>query len=448
MAINLWQNIANYRSSLVSTAPLAILRVLFGSIMTISCVRFILLGWIDEQYIRPTMHFPYQGFEWVVSLGSPGMYILFGILTASAVGIMLGAWYRMSSVTFFLCFTYIELIDKTYYLNHYYFVSLAAFLFCLVPAHRMFSVDVWRKPTLRKVHVPRWTIDVFKLQLGIVYFYAGIAKITTAWLIDAMPLRIWLPAQSDLPIIGPLMTLWWLPWVFAWAGMLYDISVPFALSWRRTRLVAYLAVIIFHTVTGLMFQIGVFPLVMIVMTLVFFDDRLALLVRGNVKTKSDQAQVAHKNSVARVPATAIHAVLIVFFVLQVLIPWRYLLYPGELLWTEEGYRFSWRVMLMEKAGTATFTVEDRRTGREGIVDNGAFLNAHQEKQMSMQPDMVLQFAHHLHDHYEELGMYDPKVTAQVWVTLNGAPSSLLVDPDRDLSKAQLSVQAYDWIQQR
>lgn len=400
--------------------------------MVISCVRFIALGWIDEQYIQPTMHFPYQGFEWVVSLGSPGMYWVFGVMTAAALGIMLGAWYRVSAVVFFLCFTYVELIDKTYYLNHYYFVSLVAFLLCLVPAHRMYSIDVWRRPQLRVEGIPQWTLDVFKVQIGLVYFYAGIAKITSSWLVDAMPLRIWLPAQSDLPLIGPLMTLWWLPWAFAWIGMVYDVSVPFLLSRKSTRGIAYLAVIVFHGVTGMMFQIGVFPLVMIAMTLVFFFQR---------------ARVA-KDVVPSPRNTVLKWVLAVFLVIQILVPWRYLLYPGELLWTEEGYRFSWRVMLMEKAGTAAFVVEDRATGRKGYVDNGMFLNQHQEKQMSMQPDMILQFAHKLHDHYQALGMNDPKVTAEVWVTLNGAPSALLIDPDRDLAHEELGYHRYDWIRSR
>lgn len=400
--------------------------------MVISCVRFIALGWIDEQYIQPTMHFPYQGFEWVVSLGSPGMYWVFGVMTAAALGIMLGAWYRVSAVVFFLCFTYVELIDKTYYLNHYYFVSLVAFLLCLVPAHRMYSIDVWRRPQLRVEGIPQWTLDVFKVQIGLVYFYAGIAKITSSWLVDAMPLRIWLPAQSDLPLIGPLMTLWWLPWAFAWIGMVYDVSVPFLLSRKSTRGIAYLAVIVFHGVTGMMFQIGVFPLVMIAMTLVFFFQgaRVAKVVVPSPRN------------------TVLKWVLAVFLVIQILVPWRYLLYPGELLWTEEGYRFSWRVMLMEKAGTAAFVVEDRATGRKGYVDNGMFLNQHQEKQMSMQPDMILQFAHKLHDHYQALGMNDPKVTAEVWVTLNGAPSALLIDPDRDLAHEALGFHRYDWVRTR
>ncbi|HLP29634.1 MAG TPA: HTTM domain-containing protein [Candidatus Didemnitutus sp.] len=406
--------------------------MLFGCVMVISCVRFIALGWIDEQYIQPTMHFPYQGFEWVVSLGSPGMYWVFGVMTAAALGIMLGAWYRVSAVVFFLCFTYVELIDKTYYLNHYYFVSLVAFLLCLVPAHRMYSIDVWRRPQLRVEGIPQWTLDVFKVQIGLVYFYAGIAKITSSWLVDAMPLRIWLPAQSDLPLIGPLMTLWWLPWAFAWIGMVYDVSVPFLLSRKSTRGIAYLAVIVFHGVTGMMFQIGVFPLVMIAMTLVFFFQgaRVAKVVVPSPRN------------------TVLKWVLAVFLVIQILVPWRYLLYPGELLWTEEGYRFSWRVMLMEKAGTAAFVVEDRATGRKGYVDNGMFLNQHQEKQMSMQPDMILQFAHKLHDHYQALGMNDPKVTAEVWVTLNGAPSALLIDPDRDLAHEALGFHRYDWVRTR
>jgi len=52
--------------------------------------------------------------------------------------------------------------------------------------------------------------------------------------------------------------------------------------------------------------------------------------------------------------TMLKGILIPFFVIQIFFPWRYLLYPGELFWTEQGYRFSWRVMLMEKAGNSNF----------------------------------------------------------------------------------------------
>lgn len=415
----------------MSLAPLAILRIIFGSVMVISCARFAWLGWIKEQYIDPVVHFPYAGFEWVVSLGDPGMYVLFGVMALAAAGVALGAWYRVSSVVFFLSFTYVELIDKTYYLNHYYFVSIAAFLFCLVPAHRMYSIDVMRRPNLRANAMPRWILDIFKLQIAIVYLFAGIAKINHAWLVDAMPLRIWLPAHGDLPLIGPLMTLWWMPWVFSWAGMLFDCSVPFLLWNRRTRPYAYAAVIVFHVITGMMFQIGVFPLVMIAMTLVFFEPG---------------ARITHEEHQPPVSlARPFQLVLAVHFVLQMILPLRFLFYPGELAWTEDGYRFSWRVMLMEKSGSATFTVWDGVTGRGGIVDNSEFLNAHQEKQMAMQPDMVAQYAAFLRKEYEQRGVASPRVTADVWVTLNGAPARRMVDPRRDLSSVTIGFAPSSWV---
>jgi hypothetical protein len=130
---------------------------------------------------------------------------------------------------------------------------------------------------------------------------------------------------------------------------------------------------------------------------------------------------------------------------QTLFPWRYLLYPGNLFWTEEGYRFSWRVMLMEKAGTATFYVKDGKSGREGIVNNSDFLNPHQEKQMAFQPDMILQFAHFLGEHYQKEGLQNPEVRVETYVTLNAKPSELLINPAIDLMQVEDSWRHKTWI---
>lgn len=423
--------VARYLARTIPAHYLALVRILFGAAITFSCFRFIYLDWLTEQYLTPKVHFPFEGFSWVVSLGSPGMEILFAVMTAAAIGVMLGAWYRFSVVIFFLAFTYIELIDKTYYLNHYYFVSIAAFLLCLVPAASAWSIDAWKAPSKKRAYLPQWTLDIFKLQLAIVYVYAGIAKITSAWLIDAMPLRIWLPAHADLPLVGDVLTHEWMPWIFAWLGMLYDLTIPFFLVVRRTRVVAYVTVIGFHIVTGLLFPIGVFPLVMIMMTLVFFLDQPA----GNIQraTRPTQWKVAALGA---------------FFALQLVIPFRFLLYPGELNWTEQGYRFSWRVMLVEKSGDATFTVTDTATGRSGMVDNSQFLTDQQERHMSYQPDMIVQYAKMLHEHYESEGMVDPIVTADVWVTMNGEASQRLIDPQVDLSKLSTGLHHYHWVLDR
>ena len=102
-------------------------------------------------------------------------------------------------------------------------------------------------------------------------------------------------------------------------------------------------------------------------------------------------------------------------------------------------------MLMEKAGTATFYVKDGPDGREGSVINHRFLNPHQEKQMAMQPDLILQFAHYLKAHYQSQGMTDPKVRAEVWVTLNARPAQSLIDPQVDLTQKSDGWKSKDWI---
>ncbi|MFA0961953.1 HTTM domain-containing protein [Roseivirga sp. BDSF3-8] len=432
----------------VHIAPLAVFRVLFGLAMTISTIRFISLGWIDKQYVEPVMHFTYYGFEWVKALPALGMYALFGVLLLSGIGIMIGAWYRISAPLFFLVFTYIELIDKTYYLNHYYFVSIVALLLAVVPAHRYFSIDVLRNPGSQRTTVPFWVIGIFQAQLGIVYFYAGLAKINEDWLLHAMPLRIWLPAQDNMPVIGPLLRQTWAAYVFSWAGMLYDVFIPFLLLIRRTRWLAYAAVVAFHSLTGYFFQIGVFPLVMILCTLIFFSESFHIKLIRRVR-EAFRLRATESLSASWQPAVGSRnlyaAFLLIYFTIQIALPWRYLLYPGNMFWTEEGYRFGWRVMLMEKAGTATFFVRNPETGKEGVVVNSEFLNAHQEKQMAMQPDMVLEYASFLASYYQKQGMKTPEVRAEVWVTLNGRRSRLLVDPKVNLAARQENLFPKDWI---
>lgn len=424
--------------------------------MLYSTLRFVAKGWVHTQILAPKLHFKYFGFAWVEPLPESLMYGLFALMFLACIGIILGAFYRLSASIFFLSFTYTELIDITYYLNHYYFVSLVAFMMIFVPANRAFSLDVKRKPTIRQSQVPAWTIGIFKLQIAIVYVYAGLAKINYDWLIKAQPLAIWLPANSSLPLIGSFFKYKLTAYLFSWAGMLFDSLIVVFLLQRKTRIFAYLAVIIFHSLTGLLFNIGVFPVVMTFSVLIFFSakfhEKLLKYLKYPKRELNPTIQPfnhitiqASNHSTIQAYKALITSCLIIFFSFQLLFPWRYLLYEGNIFWTEEGYRFSWRVMLMEKAGTATFYVKDGNTGREGIVPNRQFLNDTQEKQMAMQPDLILQYAHFLKDYYLKQGVEDPKVRAEVYVTLNARPSKLLIDPQRDLTKIKEGWQQKDWI---
>jgi Vitamin K-dependent gamma-carboxylase len=427
----------------VSIAPLVTFRLIFGAMMLFSTLRFWYLGWIEDHYINVKFTFKYFGFEFVELLPPWGMYALHIVLIISALGVLLGAFYRWSAAVLFLSFTYCQLIDLTYYLNHYYFVSWVCFLLIWVPAHRSFSLDVKARRVASVTTVEGWNVLIFKAQIAIVYFYAGLIKINPTWLFEALPLKIWLPANDKLPLIGGLMSQPLMPYVFSWCGMLYDTFIVGFLVWPRTRLLAYATVIVFHTLTGILFQIGVFPLVMIGGTLIFFSDSFHQQLLQWLGYRPQPVLIGQVSPPNRRPWKVLFWGLYCLF--QLLFPWRFLCYDGNLFWTEQGYRFGWRVMLMEKAGTATFYVKDRATGREGVVNNADFLTPHQEKQMAMQPDMILQYAHFLQQHYQTLGLRSPQVRAEVYVTLNGRPSRLYFDPQLDLTQIQDSWQEKKWI---
>lgn len=327
-------------------APLVTLRVVMGSMLLFSTLRFMALGWVEDHYIQPPFHFSYYGFEWLPVLPPTGLYAVHILLAISSLFVIIGFKYRIAAVLQFLLFSYTELLDLSYYLNHYYFVSIACGLLALAPAHRAFSLDAWLNPALRRLQTPRWSILMFQLQLGIVYFYAGLWKINYDWLVLALPLKIWIPAQDQLPLIGWLFGLEWTPYLFSWFGMLYDVSIVGWLSWYRTRPWAYATVVVFHTLTGLLFQIGVFPLVMIGATLIFFSEewhtrlwnRLWNIMRSVRRAPSSRPliQTVKRTATPRL----VFVVLALHFTFQLLFPWRYLLYPGNIFWTEEGYRFA------------------------------------------------------------------------------------------------------------
>lgn len=423
--------------------------------MLISTARFTYLGWIDDHFVNTQFQFKYFGFEWVSLLPPFWMYFIHVVMLLSAAGVMLGFFYRFSAILLFLTFTYTELIDLTYYLNHYYFVSLVCLLLIFIPAHKFLSIDTRIWPNIRSNVTSAWHINLLKFQIFVVYFFAGIAKINENWLIHALPMKIWLPANDTVPILGNLFNQTWTPYLFSWAGMLYDTFIVCFLLFKPTRIYAYILVIVFHLTVGILFQIGVFPVVMIGVTLLFFSPEwhrkvLEMFEKFSSKTirsqpdlKKPQSSFVNRNSKI---AIRIATYLITSYVLfQLVFPLRYLYYPGNLFWTEEGYRFSWRVMLMEKAGTATFYVNDVETGREGIVDNSQFLNPHQEKQMAFQPDMILQFAHFLGEHYQKENKMVPEVRVEAWVTLNARPSQLLIDPKINLMNIHDSWKAKSWI---
>jgi hypothetical protein len=362
--------------------------------------------------------------------------------------VAIGFLYRIAVTGLFLTFTYIELIDKSTYLNHYYFISMICLMMTLLPAHVYFSVDAWRNKKIASDKIPQWSFDSLKLFVCMVYFLAGLAKVNSDWLLHAQPLRIWLPAKNDLPLLGPLFNHLWVAYAFSWVGCLYDLSIPFLLLSRRTRIIGYSAVVVFHVLTAILFPIGMFPYIMMATALIFFSanfhQSILSKIGGWLNCQRHFLKPERQYSYPRLLSRVLPVAVAIFLLIQVVMPFRYVFYPGELFWTEEGYRFSWRVMLMEKAGYAQFIVKGAG-GKQIVVDNREFLSPLQEKMMSTQPDMILDYAHLLRDHYAAAGFLSPEVYVDSYVALNGRLGKPLVNSSTDLSKEKESFNHKPWI---
>ena len=228
-------------------------------------------------FVRPSFFFKYPGFEWVHVWGPTGLYIHFGILITAALGVALGLFYRASLIVFVIGFTWIQLMDQTNYLNHYYLVILVGGILLFLPADRAFSLDARRNPQRAQNTVPAWTLYLLRYQIALVYIFAAIAKVGTDWVLHAQPLSIWLSARTDLPY-WTLVRGNPVAYAMSWGGLVYDATIVGFLLWSRTRVYAYGGVG-FHAMTWALFDIGMFPFIMAVFTTIFFT-RLASTMDG------------------------------------------------------------------------------------------------------------------------------------------------------------------------
>jgi len=418
----------NFLNKQAHIFPLAMYRAAFGFLAFISIVRFMANGWVKACYLEPEFHFKYQYFEWVKPLDNiTAMYGVVLLCAISALCIGVGFFYRIATVAFFILFTYLELLAQSWYLNHYYFVSIIALLLCFIPAQKGYSFDALRKKKIEAPFVPYWSVFILKLQITIVYFMAGLAKLKLDWLLEALPLKIWLKAKVDTPLIGMFFQYDETAYIFTYFAILYDLTIPFLLWNKKSRPYAFIAVVLFHVLTAILFNIGMFPWIMIAGSMIFISgSEWRRLFR-----KIPKQILLEKKTNTAAPKRVMLVFMIGFFVFQIGLPLRYLLYQENVLWTERNFRFSWNVMLMEKSGYAVFSIADKNSEKKWIEYPKEKLTVIQEKQMSFQPDMIWQYAQFLKSKYDLQG-YDVSIKVKNYVTLNGRPSKEFISKEIDL----------------
>ncbi len=407
----------------VSAASYVAFRAAFGALAAFSAARFLWRGWVGEFYLSPAHHLTYPRFGWfrfdlVRPWPAPFMYAHVVALLALGLAIAVGFRPRTAAALYAVGFTYVELIDRALYLNHYWFLSLAALLLAVLPGPS-FGVDgaVW---------VPSITVWMLRFQLGVVYFFAGVAKLNPDWLLHGEPLRTWLAARTDRPIFGPLLDEPGVALAASWVGVAFDLTIVGWLLWRRSRPVAYVVLVVFHLATAALFQIGLFPWVMIALTPIFFPSDWPQRFRSF-------RPAARAGPTARPLGYPLLGFVAVFVVLSLIVPLRHWAREGNVRWNDDGYELSWRVMLTDRAGFLEFEVLDERTGREWRVEPDMVLSEWQAYEAQSRPQLALRTAHLIAAEFDAMGYPGVDVRADSFVAMNGRLRQRMIDPAIDLT---------------
>ncbi len=464
-------------------------RIAFGVLIAAGQLRFLVRGWVDEFYLAPANHLTYPAFDWVRPLPSGAMYALVAGLAIAGLLIAAGVGTRVVAAMFAVGFTYCELLDAALYLNHYWFITLTAVVLAVVPAP---SGGV----------IPAVSVWSLRLQVGVVYFFAGIAKLNRDWLVRAEPLHTWLAARTDRPLIGPLLEETFVAFGFSWVGAAFDLTIVGWLLWRRSRLVAYMVLVVFHVATAALFQIGMFPWIMIALTPIFFAPtwprRWVRALIGQVRRRRagqkawrwnrrgravgqtarrwkwravgqtarrwtwrgrrrrawhsfrksgsgrDLSEVTARRG-SRGASAFLAGALVCLAATNAVLPLRHVAADGDVRWNDDGYLLSWRVMLTERASHVSFRVVDSATGVVEVVGPGEVLADWQSAAAMVRADLILSTAHLIARAERERSGRSVEVYADAVVAWNGRLRTTWIDPTVDLAALDRSAAASRYV---
>lgn len=425
---------------------LVFFRVYFAAMLLWTLWDFHANNLIARLYVHPTFHFTYHGISWVRPLPGNGMYVHFAILAVLSTFVLFGFLYRVSALLLAIGFTYVFLLEKAYYQNHYYLISMLCFLLVVLPANRLWSIDALLWPSIKSECVHGWTLWLLRFTIALPYVFGGVAKLKADWLMG-QPMQMWMGISPWKVLFGPVVEHLWVALAFSWGGLFFDLAIVPCLLSPRTRPYAFAATVLFHLMNAFMFNVGIFPWLMIGATTVFFDPDWPGRIITEPK-KPGQPPPEPKPAPTLAPPSpgwqkVIVGFLAVYVLVQVLLPLSHFLYPGDMLWTNEGYYFSWHMMIRQKVNALRFVLVDRH-GQSTSLDLTQWLTPLQIESMGHDPEMMREFAEHVRLKLAAEGE-DVAVHVVALCSLNGRKPQPIVDPRVDLSREPRRIGAQQYI---
>lgn len=425
----------------VDNSSLIIFRIFFGILISLECFGAIATGWVKRNLIDPKYNFPFIDFEWLQPLPGSGMYFYYILMGILGLFIAFGFKYKASIITFTILWTAIYLMQKTAYNNHYYLLILISFLMCFFPAHRSNSIDVKIKPELETNSMYSYIKWVIVLQLFIVYVYASVAKMYGDWL-DFSMIKVLMQPKKDYVLVGDVLQQPWVHTFIGTAGILFDLLIIPALLWKPTRKASFLISIFFHLFNSFIFQIGIFPYLALVFSVFFFEPETI----RSIFFKSKKPFTSFNKIVVPNYKNNLLLLIWIYFIVQLLLPVRHYVIEDNVLWTEEGHRMSWRMMLRSRVGKGNFKIVDKNTGQIIKITPKNYLTTSQERKVFAYPDFTWQFAQYLKMDFEIKNIDVAVYLDDSLISINGKPFEPFLDSTTDLAAEPWKrLQHHTWI---
>lgn len=489
--------------SAISPQSLSFFRVAFGIILIWDSIKHFQQNLIHRYYINPDYNFKYDWFTWLEPLPNAGLYLAFAGIGVAALLVSLGLFYRVAISYLFLATTYFFLLEETRYLNHTYLIILLSFLMIFLPLNQHFSLDALRKKQTpkNKPTMPRWALLLLQFQIAVPYFFGGIAKLQSDWY-QGQPMKLWLGARTDFPIIGSLFTKDWVALLMSYSGLTLDLLAAPLLLWKPTRPYIFIVLTTFHYLNSNWFTIDIFPWLMLCGTTLFLEPNWPTKLLNNIRSASKPKQIIYalsalsmgtlalrmhenlnpvvfsvgtitgliiiylisnqttpkniqqatpkqtlrnkktKRNTQRSKQARVIILLSIWIGLQSLLPLRHFIIPGYSIWTEEGHRFAWHMLLRTKNSSISYLIDDKNTGQRTEINPKDQLESWQYIRLEDAPHLIHEYAKYL---VKDKNPQDISVRVQAQTSLNGRNPQPLIDSSINLNNEPLGKQHVNWI---
>lgn len=420
----------NFFFKAIDNSPLIVFRIFFGFLVACESFGAIVTGWVKRVFIDPEFTFSFIGFDWLQPLPGYGMYCYFILMGFFGLAIMLGYRYRIAIIAYTLLWAGAYFMQKSSYNNHYYLLLLISFLLIFLPANRYASLDVKQDRVKEENTMPYWISFLFIIQIAIVYIFASIAKLYPDWL-DGTFTRNLLADSTKVIALKKLFLHKWFFMFIAYMGILFDLLIVPLLLFKRTRIFALIASLIFHLFNAVFLEIGIFPFFALTFALFFYEPETIRRLFLSKKPKLEDENLSHNFYGKRI----LYFLMIPYLIIQIALPLRHHFIEGDVLWTEEGHRLSWRMMLRERNGYITIKIKDTISGEESIYNYRKNLTDKQAQNLATKPDFIWQYCQRIKEEYKGKPI---AIYIDCKNSINRKEYKTLIDPKFDMAKAKWS----------